>query len=240
MEGEQIPQQSRLDKTKLFIPASILIAALIIAGAIFYTRGEIEKGTANIGNTAPKINQGETAKVSADDDPFLGPKNAKVVLVEFSDFQCPFCRKFWKDTLPQIKKEFIDTGKIKFVYRDFPLNFHPGAMPAAIAAECADEQGKFWEFHDKIFGEQGERGEGTIQFTLQDIKKWAGETEVDLDRFNSCLDSEKYKSEVEKDYADGASYGVSGTPTVFVNGKPIVGAQSYAVFKSEIENALQK
>ena len=242
MEEEQIPQleKSQFDKTKFFIPASIIIAALIVSGTIFYTRGEISNGTANIGNTAPGTNQGGTVKVSVDDDPFLGPKNAKVVLVEFSDFQCPFCRKFWRETFLQIKKEFIDTGKIKFVYRDFPLDFHPQAKNSAEAAQCANEQGRFWEFHDKIFEEQEKKGEGTIQFTLQDIKKWASEIGVNSDKFNSCLDSGKYKSEVEKDYTEGSSYGVSGTPTTFVNGKPIVGAQPYSVLKSEIENALEK
>lgn len=245
MEDEQIPQivqseQPQLDKTKFFIPAAIIVAALIISGTIFYTSGGLSNGTANIDNTAPGINQGETVKVSVDDDPFLGPKNAKVVLVEFSDFQCPFCRKFWEETFSQIKKEYIDTGKVKFVYRDFPLDFHPQAKNSAEAAQCANEQGKFWEFHDKIFEEQDKKGEGTIQFTLQDIKKWASEIGVDSNRFNNCLDSEKYKIEVEKDYADGSSYGVSGTPTTFVNGKSIIGAQPYSVLKSEIENALKK
>lgn len=90
-----------------------------------------------------------------DDDPILGSANAPVTMIEFSDYQCPFCHSFWKQTLPQIKKDYIDTGKVKFVYRDFPLNIHPMAEPAARAANCAGEQGKYWEYHDKIFGEQG-------------------------------------------------------------------------------------
>lgn len=227
-------QQQQLDKTKFFLPASIIIAALIISGVIFYTKGY---NTANIGSGAPK--DGGAISVSADDDAFMGPKNAKVVLIEFSDFQCPFCRRFWKETLPNIKKDFIDTGKIKFVYRDFPLNFHPAALPSAQGSECARDQGKYWEFHDKIFQEQDLKGEGTITFTAIDIKRWASEIGLDTGKFNGCFDSEKYASEVEKDYNDGVRYGVSGTPTVFVNGKGIVGAQPFEAFKAAIEEALK-
>lgn len=97
-------------------------------------------------------NAGTTPKV--DDDPVLGSPTAPVTIIEFSDYQCPFCYSFWQQTLPQIKKNYIDTGKVKFVYRDFPLNIHPMAEPSARAANCAGEQGKYWEYHDKIFGEQ--------------------------------------------------------------------------------------
>lgn len=105
----------------------------------------------------------DVVKVSVDDDPVLGKADAPVTLIEFSDFQCPFCRAFWKEALQQIKKDYIDTGKAKFVYRDFPLSFHPLAKPYALAANCANDQGKFWEMHDKIFEEQAKKGEGTIQ-----------------------------------------------------------------------------
>jgi protein-disulfide isomerase len=94
--------------------------------------------------------------VSTDDDPSLGDPNAPVTIIEFSDFQCPYCRRFWEQTLPQLKSEYIDTGKVRLVYRDYPLStIHPGALPAAMAAGCANEQGKFWEYHDQIFEEQG-------------------------------------------------------------------------------------
>lgn len=235
----ELVEPIKFDKSKLFIPASIIVAALIISGTIFYTNFQTK--TANIGEAVqPGSNEGGIIKVSEDDDAFLGPKNANVVAIEFSDFQCPFCRKFWKDSFLQLKKEFIDTRKIKFVYRDFPLAFHSMAMPAAQAAECAKEQNKFWQFHDKIFGEQDKKGDGTIQFTVDDIKKWAAEIGIDSGKFNACLDSGKYKEEVQKDYNDGVSYNVSGTPTLFINGKAVVGAQPYEVFKSEIERALKE
>jgi len=178
--------------------------------------------------------------VSADDDPFLGDKNAPVTIIEFSDFQCPFCRKLYKETLPQIKKEYIDTGKAKFVYRDFPLAFHSAAMPAAQGAECADDQGKFWEMHDKIFEEQEKQGSGTVQFTADDVKKWAGEIGLNTSEFSQCLNSEKYKSEVEKDIADGTAVGVRGTPATFINGRLVSGAQPFPAFKTIIDEELKK
>ncbi len=92
--------------------------------------------------------------VSVDDDPVLGKSDAPVTIIEFSDFQCPYCLRWWEETLPQIKQAYIDTGKVRLIYRDFPLAFHPGAEPAALAANCAHEQGKYWEMHDKIFEEQ--------------------------------------------------------------------------------------
>lgn len=101
-----------------------------------------------------KGDKNAAAPASADDDPFIGNANAPVTMIEFSDYQCPFCLRFWSETLPQIKKDYIDTGKVKFVYRDFPLNIHPMAEPSARAANCAGEQGKYWEYHDKIFSEQ--------------------------------------------------------------------------------------
>ncbi|MEF9475845.1 MAG: DsbA family protein, partial [Candidatus Mariimomonas ferrooxydans] len=95
-----------------------------------------------------------------DDDSFMGDSDAPVTIIEFSDFQCPFCRRSYTDTLPQIKANYVDTGKVKLVYRDFPLSFHPAAQPAAEAFECAEEQGKEWELHDKLFDEQNAQGSG--------------------------------------------------------------------------------
>lgn len=231
------------DKNKLILPVSILIAAVLISGSLLYTRGGL-KSVANIGGQQQVPgNQpvpGVKVNVSADNDPFLGNERTKVTVIEFSDFQCPFCRSFWRDTLPQLKKEYIDTGKIKFVYRDYPLGFHAGAKPAAEGAECARDQGKFWEMHDKIFQEQDKQGQGTIQFTKVDVVKWAGQIGLNTTQFNQCLDSGKYKVEVEKDFADGSAAGVSGTPTTFINGRSLVGAQPYSSFKALIDEELKK
>lgn len=233
------------NKEKLFLPISILIAAVLISGTLIYTQNDSQKSIGqNNGQLAAAGQQGGNqpsgpVNVSADDDAYLGDKNAPVTMIEFSDFQCPFCRKFMTDTLPQIKKEYIDTGKVKLVYRDFPLSFHPGAAPAAEGAECAKDQGKFWEMHDAIFNEQEKQGSGTIQFGIADVKKWAAKVELDTAKFNQCLDSGKYKAEVGKDIADGTAAGVSGTPATFINGRLLVGAQPFAAFKAIIDQELK-
>lgn len=223
---------------KNFLALSILVAGVMISGSLLYVNGvKTGSGPAQI----KQDGQGNVrVEVSADDDPVLGNKNAKIVMIEFSDYQCPFCRSFWKDALSQIKKDYIDTGKVKLVYRDYPLAFHPMAEPSAQAAECADEQGKYWEFHDKIFAEQDKKGQGTITYTVQDLKLWASETGLDAGKFNQCLDSGKYKAEVQKDFDDGGKAGVSGTPSFFINGRLMVGAQPYSAFKAIIEEELKK
>ncbi len=170
-------------------------------------------------------------EASADDDPVKGSKEAPVTIIEFSDFQCPFCGKFFKQALPEINKNYITTGKAKLVYRDFPLDFHQYAQKAAEAAECADDQGKFWEMHDKIFENQN-----TI--TVDDLKGHAKNIGLDTTKFNNCLDTGKYEQEVKKDMSDGKAAGVTGTPAFVINGKLVVGAQPYSVFKQAIDEAL--
>ena len=244
LKKEALRSEGGTDKSKLFLPIAIVLAGVMISGAVLWTRSSPQTA-ANSGGTvqqaAGNIPQaGGIVNVSADDDASLGDPNAPITLIEFSDFQCPFCRKFMIDTLPQIKKEYIATGKVKLVYRDFPLSFHPGATPAAEGTECAREQDKFWEMHDVIFDEQEKQGSGTIQFTADDVKKWAGNIGLDTTKFNQCLDSGKYKKEVEKDVADGVAAGVSGTPAIFINGKLVVGAQPFSAFKVVIDEELKK
>lgn len=231
-----VPSTASFDVTKLFLPVAIMVAAGLISGTLLYVN------YAKSGTQLPPGEKGEAkvVDVSVDDDPVLGKNNAPVTIVEFSDFQCPFCRKFWEGALGDIKKEYIDTGKARLVYRDFPLDFHLGAQPAAEAGECAHEQGKFWELHDKIFASQAKKGEGTIQFTVADLKQWSKGVGLDGAKFNACLDAGKYKEEVAKDVQDGAAAGVSGTPTIFINGRAVVGAQPFAVFKAIIEAELAK
>ncbi len=222
---------------KNFLALAILATGAMISGSLLYSNGVGGKsGTAQI----KQDSEGNVrVDVSVGDDPYLGNKRAKVTMIEFSDYQCPFCRTFWKDSFAQLKKEYIDTGKVLFVYRDYPLSFHPMAEPSAQAAECADDQGKYWEMHDKIFGEQGKKGQGTVTFTLQDLKLWASQIGLDAGKFNQCLDSGKYKDEVAKDFADGSAAGVSGTPSFFINGRLVVGAQPYASLKAIIDEELK-
>lgn len=212
-------KQSEPDR--FLIPSAIVTAGVIIALAVLYSSGVFGRGVV----TGPeKAATGGAVQLDLeDDDPALGNPNAPVTLVEFSDFQCPFCRRLWQESLPQIKEKYIKIGQVKFVYRDFPLTgIHPGAEPAAMAGECAEDQGRFWEMHDKIFGEQNKLGQGTVEFGVEDLKRWAREIGLDGPAFDACLDSGKYKQEVSKDYSDGAALGVAGTPHIFVNGKPLI------------------
>lgn len=234
--SESVAPVASFDVTKLFLPVAILIAAVMVSGTLLYVN---KIGSAGTGAQLVRGEDTEPVNVTGDDDPVLGRSDAPVTIVEFSDFQCPFCRRFFEDALVQIKKEYVDIGKVRLVYRDFPLDFHPGAQPAAMAAECADEQGKFWEFHDKVFAAQALQGQGTIQFGVADLKKWAKEINLNTIQFNQCLDSGKYKEEVAKDQTDGTAAGVSGTPTLFINGIRVVGAQPFATFKTIIDKAIK-
>lgn len=168
-----------------------------------------------------------------DDDAVKGDKNAPVTIVEFSDYECPFCEKFYSETYSQIEKNYIKTGKVKFIYRDFPLGFHQNAQKAAEAAECAGEQGKYYEMHNKLF-ENGVNGGATS------FKQYAKDLGLDQSKFNQCLDSGAMASEIKKDLADGSKLGVSGTPAFFINSQEIVGAQPYTVFEQIIEQQLKQ
>jgi len=173
--------------------------------------------------------------VSVDDDPFLGDEDAPITIVEFSDFQCPYCSRFHAQTLQPLLDEYGD--KIRFVYRDFPLtSIHPDAMKAAEASECADEQGVFWELHDAMFQNQPITGVGLAAITTM-----GGTIDgLDVDKLNECIASGKYAEEVQKDMTDATTYGVTGTPTFFINGYRLVGAQPLQSFTAIIEQELAK
>lgn len=222
------------------IPGAIIIAGILIAGAIFYTSYYKISPNSQSGSMAASVGDKGASGISAvgkdlaDDDPFLGSPEAPVVLVEFGDFQCPFCARFFQTTEREIIEKYIKTGKARLVYRDFPLiAIHKEAQKAAEAAECANEQGKFWMYHDMLYQRQSE-------LSLQNYKKWAADLGLNSKQFNQCLDSDKYAAEVAKDLADGQAAGVGGTPTTFVNGRVVQGAVPFAQFKSIIEEELKK
>jgi len=173
----------------------------------------------------------EKVDASPDNDAVLGDVNAPVTIIEFSDFQCPFCERFYTETLPLLKTNYIDTGKVKLIYRDYPLDFHPMAQKSAEAAECVRAKGGdegFWKYHDQIY-------ENQASLTNDNLKKWAKELGYNID---TCLDSGEKASEVLKDISDGESYGVTGTPTFFINGQVIEGAYPYATFQEVIDAEL--
>ncbi|HLC51347.1 MAG TPA: thioredoxin domain-containing protein [archaeon] len=223
----------------------VLIAVVAFAIGIGATYLFLNPGSQNTQETSAT----EQTGVSLDDDPAIGSKDASIAIVEFSDFQCGYCRLAWKETIPSLLKNEIASGKVKLVYRDFPIqNAHPSAVVAAVAAQCANEQGKFIEMHDKIFSEQQKISDATQQFTIafseDDVKKWTSEIGLDMGAFNSCLSSDKYITEIEKDLQDGVKAGVTGTPTFFIgkvkDGKVInpvklPGAYPYSEFKKVLD-----
>ena len=213
------------------------IAILVIALAISMFTGGFGIGENQITGNAVAVPSvpTPTAKVDMDslldDDAVKGDSNAPVTIVEFSDYECPFCERFFSQTYSQIKSEYIDTGKVKLIYRDFPLNFHQNAQKAAEAAECAGEQDKYYEMHDKLFGSGVVGGVTTF-------KAYAGQIGLNQAEFDSCLDSGEMASEVAKDMKDGQAAGVKGTPAFFINGELVSGAQPFSVFQQKIEAAL--
>jgi protein-disulfide isomerase len=169
-------------------------------------------------------------KVDPGDGPSFGSKNAPVTIVEFSDFQCPFCSRV-VPTLKKIKETYKD--KVRVVWRNYPLPFHQNAKPAAEAALAAHAQGKFWEMHDKLFENQGSLDRGSLE-------KYAGEIGIDVARFKADLDSGRYKAQVDADFGYGNSLpgGGMGTPTFFINGRKIAGAYPFEKFDAMIKEAL--
>lgn len=182
--------------------------------------------------------------ISVDDDPMKGNPDAPITIIEFSDFQCPFCAKFHEETLPQLEQNYISTGKVNFVYRDFPIqSTHPNAVPAAFASECADDQGKFWEMHDMIFENQRVWQGLQIQQSMSLFRDYAVEIGLNTDEFDSCMSSGKYAEEIQNDLDDGRKYGVTGTPGFFVGNEEIgftklIGAQPFSSFQRVIDGQL--
>ena len=178
--------------------------------------------------------------VSADDDPFWGPEDAPVTIIEFSEFLCPYCQRFAVETLPQIKQAY--EGKVKYVYRDFIVHGEP-ATKISEATECADDQDKFWEYHDNLwvnYNALGQQAGAGIDALTSTLKGYASDLGLDTATFDDCLDTGKHTAEVQKDSQDAGSYGVRGTPGFFINGQPVSGAQPFSVFQQVIDAALEE
>ncbi|GFN41414.1 MAG: periplasmic thiol:disulfide interchange protein DsbA [Marine Group I thaumarchaeote] len=192
--------------------------------------------------TQPAVPQ--VFRVFLDDDPVKGNPDAPVTIVEFSDFQCPFCLRFFQQTLPLIEQNYIDTGKIKFVYKDLPLDsLHPNARAAHIAAECADEQEKFWEYHDVLFEKQPQWSSLASSELENTFTEFATDMGLQAASFESCMQSPNIADEVNNDTLEAASFGATGTPTFFIGNEKdgfikLVGAQPFVVFQNVIDNQL--
>lgn len=236
----------------LFLIIIVIISAFFL-GSLLTKVQYLEKGSnqqaavAQQPQQAPVINN-DPVKVSIDDDPVLGDKDAKVTIIEFSDYECPFCKRHFDQTLPQLVKEYIDTGKAKLVFRDLPLSFHdPMATTEAIAANCARVQGDdstYFKYHDEIFKRTKSNGNG---LNKDDLYKMSDDLKLNTQKLKACLDDPKQKEEVQKDLTDAGSVGASGTPAFFI-GKSTddgtieavltSGAQPFSVFKTIIDELL--
>lgn len=250
----------KLKDSFLSVPGSILIGSVLISVSILISGDVIKfrkpqttqankqaQAFPSSAPSAPEEDKGP-AKVSTDDDPVLGDKNAPVTIVEFSDYECPFCKRHYTQARSQLLKNYIDTGKVKLVFRDYPLPFHdPMATTEAMAASCAREQGGdgiYFKFHDEIFKRTTSNGKG---LSADDLSTIAVDLGLNSGNLKVCLDSEKYKDEVEKDKEDGAGAGISGTPSFVIaksgagelEGTRLVGAQPFSAFKVIIDQLLK-
>lgn len=221
---------------------TFLLVGLIVGYGISQwssVKPSMETQSVSVTSPSPQESIGDSVvDVDVDDDMGLGNPDAPVQILEFSDFQCPYCRKFYNDTFAQLKENYIDKGLVYFVYRDFPLEIHPDAQSAAEAAECAADQNKGWEMHDLIFEGQDALGSGTVDIPVGSLKSYADQLDLETTTFNECLDSGQYADEVAADIQDALQYGVSATPTFFINGHILVGAQPYSTFSTMIDKLL--
>lgn len=248
MSGDITIKKSTFNKLIIGITAALIVAAFLggyVVGNFGQTKTVLQNIPAPIPTQAPtQPNAQARIAISLGDSPVKGDPNAPVTMVEFSDFQCPFCGEFYTQTLPQVTQNYIDSGKVKLVYKNLPLeNLHPNARAAALAAECANEQGKFWEYHDMLFESQNSWASlGSVNAT-NTFKQYASQLGLDTNSFNSCVDTAKYTDKVNKDSQDGTNYGATGTPTFFIgNDKKgyikLVGAQPFSAFKLELDSEL--
>jgi len=218
------------------LPASILIAAVLIAGSVIYSTGA-KNGSGGSSNSNPE-NQAAVSPELSSADVILGDPKAPITMIEYSDFQCPFCGRFYSQTEPSLKEQYVKTGKVRFIYRHFAF-LGPESRAAAEAAECAKDQSKFWEYHDAIFNAEvadGKEHNGNLNRDLfLDIAENIG---LNLGSFTSCLDSNKYAQKVADDYSGAQALGVKATPTVFVNNVKIEGALLFGQFQQVIEQLL--
>ncbi len=189
---------------------------------------------------APQIQQGGDqvikAKIGIEGSYSIGSKDAPLTMVEFTDFQCPFCQRFHVSTFSDIKKNYIDTGKLRFVSRDMPLDFHPNAMQAANAGRCAGEQGQFWAMRDRM-------NSNPEKLDMNSLVAYAQELKLNVNTFRTCVESGRYKTAIQNDMALAAKIGANGTPSFVigkstpdgVDGELVIGAMPYQVFDQKLK-----
>lgn len=219
-QGDIVPVYATLDGTRLAFQVIPLDGSQPLP----------EQQPSVVPSTEPKVI--DPARLA--NAPFKGNANAPITIVEFSDYECPFCERFYTQTLPSIEQQYIATDKVKFIYMNFPLSFHPDAQKAAESALCVWAQkgnDGYWDMHDALFENQAD-------LSITNLKVLARGLSVDGTRFDQCLDSGQFTQRVQDELAYGQELGVTGTPAFFINGQELVGAQPFSAFEQVIEAEL--
>lgn len=234
-----------------YVLGFLLIVCAFLIGVLFTKISYLEKGasTGTQAGAGPSVSPapqgfylGDKVDLGKDRLPALGKSSAKVKIIEFADFQCPFCEKWFTEIEKSLIKDYVDTGKVSFSFRHYAF-LGQESTDAANASECANEQNKFWEYHNYLYNNQG--GENQGAFAVPNLKQFAATLGLDTEKFNSCLDANKYSKDVEGDLAVGQKARVNGTPATFINGRMIqfggnsAGALPYAEFKKLVDQALK-
>ncbi|NIA02581.1 MAG: thioredoxin domain-containing protein [Nitrospirae bacterium] len=239
-----------------FLAIAVLVAAVVLSGSLVFLGTQSscdndELKAAVIEGVAEFVENGPPAEEPAvvtdltdlsDDDAFIGDEDAPVTIVEFSDYQCPYCYKFYTGAYPELKKNYVDTGKVKIVFRDLPLSFHEGAYPAALAAECVRAQfgdEGYFAMHNKLFENQDVLS-GDAQSVAISLEGFARDVGIDPDLYNECVANDTYKDEIFADISAAQSIGIDGTPSFVINQEVLIGAQPYETFAQIIEAELAK
>ncbi len=243
------PDQTPNNRSLLFWMMGLVVAFIIGMGSgyLIWTRpletqlNTIQQESTKVAEAGQQSAQTQAANdgsqqqvkrydVTVDDDPVRGNKEAPITIIEFSDYECPYCRQWHIEVLPQLEEKYGD--QIRLVYRDFPLyGIHANAESAAIAANCAGEQDKYYDYGDLLFINQGSLNTATYEKLAQDLQ-------LNLDSFKQCVEDNRHKEEIEGDYNFASQLGVRSTPTFFINGLAVVGAQPFSVFEQIIDMEL--
>lgn len=222
---------------KVFSISFGLILAGYLAGSFhLYTQGSCTDGQANVFKATGEDFTTHTGEENG--HYYIGNEEAPVTIVEYTDYQCPFCQRYFFNTYSQIKENYIKAGAVKYIVKDLPLSFHSGARPAVYATRCAGEQDKFWEMHEKVYTYQNEWGYSDTPNEV--FNKYAEEFELDTEEFSACLVAgpENFDTKINEDIAEANSKGLSGTPSFTINTRSLVGAQPYSAFSQIIDSNL--
>ncbi len=221
------PRTSRQKNSTLPIIIAVAAVLIIVGALVVFNQSATRPVVANVSVDYP-------TGITEDGQPYKGGANAKVVIEDFSDFGCPHCADF-AEALSEISDEYIKTGKIKVIFRNFVLG--PGTLAAAQGGECALDQGAdaFWAYHDAVYANQNR---GDALFAPSGLKEIAKQIGLDTNAFNKCLDASQKTAEIQKDSRDGEARGINSTPTLFFNGEKSIGAMSASTLKDKIESML--